>query len=108
MGSGIPNPGMIRASHSVEVRTTGRWVTIPGIEVNGDLLITTGQRVKIAKIRGEEMREREIEDPELYIATLTNNRDRLLKADIFTFTQKLPATQRRYSYPMEWESVAAI
>jgi hypothetical protein len=108
MGSEVPYPGMIRASHSVEVRTKGRWVTIPGIEVNGDILVATGQRLKIAKIRGEEMRESEIEDPELYIAALTNDKDRLLKADIFTFTQKLPATQPRYSYPMEWESVAAI
>lgn len=108
MGSEVPYPGMIRASHSVEVRTKGRWVTIPGIEVNGDILITTGQRLKIAKIRGEEMRAREIENPELYIAALTNDKDRLLKADVFTFTQKPPATQPRYSYPMEWESVAAI
>lgn len=108
MGSEVPYSGMIWASHSVEVRTKGRWVTIPGIEVNGDILITTGQRLKIAKLRGEEMKERELEDPELYIAVLTNDKDRLLQADIFTFTQKLPATQPRYSYPMEWESVAAI
>lgn len=108
MGSAVPYTRMIRASHSVEVRNKGRWVTIPGIEVNGDILITTGQRLKIAKIRGEEMREKEIDDPELYVAALTNDKERILKADIFTFAQHIPATQPRYSYPMEWESVAAI
>lgn len=95
-------------SHAVEVRTKGRWVSIPGIEVNGDILISTGKRLRIARIRGEEMREQEIENPQLYLAALTNSRNRILKADIFTFTQKLPAIQPRYSYPMEWESVAAI
>lgn len=99
---------MIQASHPVEVRTRGRWVTIPGIEVNGDTLITTGRRLKIAKIRGEEMLEKDIEDPDLYLAALTNGGGQILKADIFTFAQRLPATQPRHSYPMEWESVAAI
>jgi hypothetical protein len=93
-------------SRSVEVRTKGRWVTIPAIEVNGDTLITSGHRLKIARIRGEELREKQIEDPELYIAAI--KRDRILRADIFTFMQKPPATQPKYSYPMEWESVAAI
>jgi hypothetical protein len=108
MGTEIPYSGIIRASRSVQVRTKGRWVTIPGIEVNGDILISTGQMLKIAKIRGEEMREKEIVDPELYMAALTNREDRILKADIFTFAQKIPSNQPRYSYPMEWESVAAI
>jgi len=108
MSSEVPYTGMIQVSRSVEVRTKGRWSTIPAVEINGDLVITTGRRLKIAKIRGEEMRETEIENPELYISSLTNDKDRILKADIFSFTQKLPATQPRYPYPMEWESVAAI
>ena len=31
-----------------------------------------------------------------------------MKADIFTFSEKIPAAQPKYSCPMEWESVAAI
>jgi hypothetical protein len=54
------------------------------------------------------MRKKEIEDPEIYLAALRNDDGRTLKADIFTFSQKLPATQPKYSYPLEWESVAAI
>ena len=99
--------GMIQRSHSVKVRTKGRWITVPGIGINGDILITDGKHLKIAKIRGEEMRETEIEDPELYLSVLRNDH-KILKADIFTFTQKLPSTQQKYGYPMEWESVAAI
>ena len=70
MGSEVPYPGMVQAIHSVQVRTRGRWVTTPGIEVSGDVLITTGKLLKIAKIRGEEMREKEIEDPEVYLSAL--------------------------------------
>jgi len=39
---------------------------------------------------------------------LARGADDRLNADIFTFTQKLPATRPKYSYPMEWESIAAI
>lgn len=108
MGSEVRYPGMIQAVHSVQVRTKGRWVTTPGIEVSGDILITTGNRLKIAKIRGEEMREKEIEEPEVYLLALRSEKGQMLKADIFTFSQKIPALQPRYAYPLELESVAAI
>ena len=107
MGSEVQYPGMIRTNLSVEVRTKGRWVKIPAIQVNDDTLIATGKRLRIAKIRGEEMREKAIEAPELYIDALKRNRARL-KADIFTFAQKLPATDRLFQYRMELESIAAI
>ena len=108
MSSGVQYTGMSQASRTVEVRTKGRWVRIPALDVNGDTLITAGKRLKIAKVRGEEMREKEIEDPELYLSALKSDAGQALKADIFTFIQKLPATQPKHAYPMEWESVAAI
>src|ERR1700749_2841878 len=101
MGSEVPYPGMVQAIHSVQVRAKGRWITTPGIEVNRDVLITYGTRLKIAKIRGEEMREKEIEDPAVYLAALRSEKGRILKADIFTFAQKLPDVHRKYSYPSE-------
>jgi hypothetical protein len=99
---------MIESSHSVEVRIKGRWVAVPIMVVNGDKLTARGKWLRIARVRGEEMRESELEDPELYLAALKNDPDQILKADIFSFSQKLPATQPRFPYPMEWESVAAI
>jgi hypothetical protein len=107
MGSEVQYPGMIQTHHSVEVRTKGRWVKIPAIQVNGDTLISTGKHLRIAKIRGEEMREKAIEDPELYLDALRKNRA-ALRADIFTFAQKLPATDQHFHYRMERESIAAI
>jgi hypothetical protein len=92
----------------VDVRTKGRWVATPGIRVDDDILLASGKWLRIAKIRGEEMREKGIEEPERYIAAIKNDKKSKLKADILTFTQKLPDIQPKYLYPLEWESVAAI
>ncbi len=101
------NQNMIQSNCSVEVRVKGQWVAAPALEVNGDKLTTRGKWLKIAQIRGEEMREKALEDPELYLAVLKND-TQILKADILSFTQKLPETLPKYPYPMELQSVAAI
>ena len=93
---------------SVEIRVKGRWVTVPVVEVNGKELLAKGGWLKTATIRSEEMMESELEDPELYIRQLKADGNRTLKADIFSFSQKIPGTQPKHSYPMEWESVAAV
>src|SRR6516164_3907206 len=92
----------------VEIRGRGRWITVPAVDVNGKKVFATGKWLRTAKVRGEEMMENELENPDAYIAKLTGDANDVLKADIFTFTQKLPATRPKYSYPIEWESVAAI
>ena len=92
----------------VEVRVRGRWIMVPTLDVNGNKVIAKGGWLKTATVRGEEMMETELEAPESYIKELREGGNRFIKADIFTFTQKLPATQPKHSYPMEWESVAAI
>ena len=92
----------------VEIRVRGRWITIPAVDVNGRKLIATGKWLRTAMVRGEDMMENELENPEVYIKKLKGDANDALKADIFTFTQKLPATLPKYPYPMEWESVAAI
>src|SRR5690349_24368332 len=92
----------------VEIRVKGRWIQIPALEVNGNELIAKGKWLKTATIRSEEMMETDLEDPGLYIEKLQRDAKDLLKADLFTFTQKVPATRPKYSYPVEWESVAAI
>lgn len=99
---------MTSASQFVDVRTKGRWVATPVIRVSGDILIASGKWMRIVKIRGEEVREKAIEDPGLYVAALKKDKNAALRADIFSFSQKLPDVGPKYSYPMEWESVAAI
>lgn len=81
---------------------------VPAVDVNGKMLIARGRWLRTATVRGEELMEHELENPELYINKLKHGENGLLEADVFTFTQKVPATCPKYPYPMEWESVAAI
>ena len=99
---------MPSGEHSVEIRVKGNWIKVPAVDVNGNRLIATGKRLRTAKVRGEEMMEIELDDPESYIQKLKGDARDVLKADIFMFTQKVPATHPKYAYPLEWESVAAI
>jgi len=99
---------MLSKENCVEIRVKGRWVTIPAVDVNGKCLIAEGKWLRTARVRSEETMVNELEDPEVYIERLKGDAKDSLKADIFTFTQKLPATHPKYPYPTEWESVAAI
>ena len=92
----------------VEIRIKGRWISVPVLDVDGKKVFARGKWLKIASVRGEEMMESELDNPELFIKSLEIDRGRTLKADIFTFTQKLPSIQPKYPFFMEWESVAAV
>jgi hypothetical protein len=99
---------MSATENTTDIRLKGRWVTVPSFDVGGKKLYANGKWLRIARVRGEEMLENELSNPELYIEKLKETRSHRVKADIFTFPQKLPATQPKYRYPMEWDSVAAI
>ena len=99
---------MYAVENCVEVRARGRFVTVPAVDIGGRTVIARGKRLRIATVRSEEMLERELENPDLYINALKDGANQKLKAHIFSFVQKLPATQPKYPYRMEWESVAAI
>jgi hypothetical protein len=93
---------------TVEISVKGQWFTVPALHVNGNDIIRKGKWLKVAYVNAEEWQENEVGNPELCIKTLRAERSDELRADIFTFCQKLPSTQPRYRYPMEWESIAAV
>lgn len=92
----------------IEVHVKGRWIRVPVLTVGGKSIVVRGKWIRIAVIQDEEWLETEIEDPDLCVQELKHQGRRELRADIFTFTQKLPAEPPKYEYPMEWSSVAAI
>jgi hypothetical protein len=94
--------------NSIEIRMKGRWVAVPSVDVNGKKIYATGTWLRTARVRSEEMMEDEVSNPVTYIEELKGSGNKLLKAAIFTFPQKLPSTEPRYPFPFEWESVAAI
>jgi hypothetical protein len=92
----------------VERFHNGSWIEFPSVEIHGVRTLVTGQWLKTVTIDAEECAEAELANPPAYIEKLKTYRAKGLDADIFTFAQKLPHTERNYSYSMEQESVAAI
>jgi hypothetical protein len=94
------------ASDTIEVSFKGKWIRMPALQVDGKTLIVKGKWVKTACVHDEDWLETELQDPELCVKRLKGKDG--LAADIFTFAQMLPATKPKYSYPVEWDSIAAV
>ena len=90
----------------ISVRRTQK-ITVPTLRVQGKNIIVKGRWIKTAIIHNEEWLETGLEDPELCLEKLKQGPP-CLRADLFTFVQKLPDVAARYSYPTEWESLAAV
>ena len=93
-------------SNHAEISVKGRAIKVPSVQVGGRTIVVSGRWVSIAAVRDEDWLEGDVvDDPEECIEQLKQEN---LNADIFTFVQKLPNTKPKYSYPMEWDNVAAI
>jgi len=101
-----PNKIEAIADNGIEISVRGRWVKVPALEVNGKNVIVRGRGIKVAVVHDEEWLETELEDPELCVRKLKEHGMTGLRADIFTFTQKIPGTPPKFAYPTEWDSVA--
>lgn len=66
-------------------------------------ILIKGKALKIASVEDEWFRD--VDDPEGIIDQIKQNK---LKADVFTFWQRLPETEPKYDYHMEWDNVAAL
>ena len=96
------------ATESVQISVKGQWFQVPALHVNGKSIVVRGKWIKTAVIHEEEWLETELEDPSLCVEALKKQTLGDRRADVFSFSQKVPATQPKYLYPMEWDSIAAI
>jgi hypothetical protein len=71
--------------------------------VDNNEIIVSGKFVKIVQFREEW--DIDVDDPELVISKIKASG---IKADVFTFQQRLPESKPKFRYAMEWDSVAAI
>lgn len=92
----------------IEIAIKGRWYTVPALNIDGRHLVAKGNWLKIAYVNNEQWLESEIENPGRCIEALKDQPRDGIRADLFTFSQKLPATKPKYSYPSEWDSVATV
>jgi hypothetical protein len=89
-----------------EVRTKGKSLFVPSVEICGRTVISTGKWLKIAALHDEELVEGEtVADLTSFVQDL---KEAKLNADIFTIAQKLPDTTPKYQYQLEWDNLAVI
>lgn len=90
-----------------QIRFRGKDVDVPSVLIDGRTLISTGNWLQLAAFQDEELVEGEVlvGGPEMFISQLQASG---LRADIFTFAQKIPHVQPMYKYHLEWDSLAAI
>jgi hypothetical protein len=88
-----------------EIRIKGKPIAVPSVGIDGRTIVGTGRHLKIASIQDEDLISgNSVPDPESFLRRL---RESGLRADLFTFAQRIPDVEPRYQYRMEWENVAA-
>lgn len=73
------------------------------VNIEGMNLRTEGRLLRIARLERE--RYEEITNPEAILGALRRSVHRI---DLFTFMQRLPETEPKYDYPMEWDNLAVL
>ena len=79
---------------------------IPSLPFDDKRIVVLGKWMRLASVHDEEWLEGQmVDDPRPVVELIKKER---LKADLFTFTQKIPDVTPRYELPMEWDNAAAI
>jgi hypothetical protein len=90
----------------VEIAVRGKKVKVSSVRVQDRTVVITGRWLKIASVFDEEAVDgKVIQDAESFLRDLAGKK---CGADIFTFCQRIPETQPKYSYPFEWDNSAVV
>jgi hypothetical protein len=74
--------------------------------IDGWDIVVKGRWLRTAHIFDEDWHDRPImADPAAFAAKIASRR---LRADLFTFAQKIPDCKPRYRFPFDWDNIAAI
>lgn len=89
-----------------EVSVRGNLTSVKSIHVNGRTIVVIGRFLRIAKPFDEEfMEEGTMTDPHVETSAL---KEAGIRADIFTFSEKLGEVNQKCPYYCEWDNVAAV
>ena len=103
---GEPSTAKSAGGEFVEIAVRGKKVKVSSVRVQDRTVAVTGQWLKIASVFDEEAVDGEvIQDAGSFLRDLAR---RKCGADIFTFCQRIPETQPKYSYPFEWDNSAVV
>src|SRR2546428_13456291 len=79
---------------------------VSALEVIGQRIIVEGEWLKVARVQDEDWQAGQVvRDPEKFVAAI---RAANLRADVFTFGQKLPEVQPQCNYCLNWDNLAVI
>lgn len=91
---------------TIVVYDGGRSKSVAGARVNGCQVVVTGMFVRHAYIYEEDWSDgNPVESPEEFVEGIRSSG---IRADIFSFSEKLPSTRRRFDYRTECENAAVI
>jgi hypothetical protein len=89
-----------------EIRVKGKNYRVPAVCIDGRTVVATGKWLRTAAVRDEDLIEGDtLADPARFLQQLRKSD---LKADLFTFSQRLPEVAPKYKFSMEWDNAAAI
>ncbi len=87
----------------VETLSKGKPVKLDCVKIDGQVYTITKGPATVVSLEDEWYED--VKNPEAVIAALSEAE---FKPDIFTFWQRLPDLQPKFSYPLEWDSIAAL
>ena len=87
-----------------ETLVKGRPARIKCVEIDGQTYSITKGPVTVLSLEDEWYED--VRDPASVLDALRSDLD--LKADLFTFWQRIPEREPKYHYQIEWESIAAL
>ena len=95
---------MLSATHEVSIK--GKIQRVPAIPLDDIVIVTKGQYIRIAEIFDEYWLEaKTLPDPHRVLQRL---QDVDQKPDLFTFAQRVPDTEPRFNFHMEWGNTAVL
>jgi hypothetical protein len=88
---------------SKETVVDGKTTQVKCLDIGGQTFVLSRGLATVARVEDDWYDD--VSDPHLVIAELQRSR---VRADIFTFWQRLPQIEPRFSFHTEWESIAAV
>lgn len=89
-----------------DIRVYGKTISVPAFRIGNTIIVVKGRSLKVAEIFDEHwLEKRHFPDP---IWLLEQIRVRPDRPDIFTFSQRVPASNLQFEWAYEWDNYAVI
>lgn len=89
----------------IQISVRGQRRIVPAVPAGGFQIVTSGRWLKIASILDEEYTIAPLSDPEQVMRSFSQHGG---KADLFTFSQRIPDVRPRFNFPISWDNAAII